>query len=93
MTYLNRNMLPPDAVLDVQLGDVSRADAPSTLLSAQRYGIARVPFPFTLSYDGALIDLRMADLRMTYGVQAKYHLMGGCLSQYLGEPNTKQQRP
>lgn len=66
VTYLNRSMLPPGAVLDLQLVDVSRADAPSIQLSAQRYAINRVPFPFTLTYDAALIEERL-----TYGVQAR----------------------
>ncbi|HAN28766.1 MAG TPA: hypothetical protein DCP75_13790, partial [Haliea salexigens] len=31
--YRERMMLPPDAQLDIQLEDVSRADAPATVLA------------------------------------------------------------
>lgn len=66
VTYLNRSALPPGAILDVELVDVSRADAPSVTLSSRRYAMTGVPFPYELSYDDALIDEKM-----TYAIQAR----------------------
>lgn len=66
VTYLNRSALPPGAVLDVELVDVSLADAPSVRLSSMRYAMNRVPFPFELPYDPMLIDDRFS-----YAVQAR----------------------
>lgn len=71
VTYLNRSALAPGAVLDVELVDVSRADALSIQLSARRFAISRVPFPFELAYDAALIDQRF-----TYAIQARISLDG-----------------
>jgi len=69
VTYLNRSALPPGAVLDVDLVDVSRADAPSIRLSSRRYAISGVPFPFELTYDDALIDERFS-----YAIQSRISL-------------------
>lgn len=66
VTYLNRSALPPGSVLNVELVDVSRADAPSINMSSRRYSIDRVPFPFELSYDALLIDERYS-----YAIQAQ----------------------
>ncbi|WP_425043658.1 YbaY family lipoprotein [Primorskyibacter sp. S87] len=65
VTYLERIAVPPGAVLEVQLQDVSRADAPSVTLASQRWALSGVPIPFSLTYDDALIDERMR-----YNVQA-----------------------
>jgi len=69
VTYLDRSALPPGAVLEVKLVDVSRADAASIQLSARRYAIDHVPFPFQLTYDASLIDPRF-----TYAIQARISL-------------------
>lgn len=69
-TYRERIAVPPGAVLQVSLVDVSLADAPSVTLSAKRYALASVPATFTLEYDEALIDERMS-----YAVQAS--ILGG----------------
>jgi uncharacterized lipoprotein YbaY len=55
VTYLQRIALPPDAVIDVQLQDVSLQDVPATVIAAERYVAAgrQVPFPFELTYDPA----------------------------------------
>ena len=74
VTYLNRSMLPPGAVLDVQLVDVSLADASSISLSSRRYAIDHVPFPFDLAYDSSLIDERYS-----YAIQARISLDGKLL--------------
>ena len=50
--YLDRRMLPPGAVLNVTLEDVSLADAPSVTLSSESMDIAgSPPYPVTLNYD------------------------------------------
>lgn len=71
--YLQRSALPPEAVIDVQLVDVSRADAPATVISSQRIvaGGRQVPFAFELPYDLATIDPRF-----TYAVQARITIDG-----------------
>jgi putative lipoprotein len=60
--------LPPDAVIKVQLVDVSRADAPAVVLGEQVFeaGGRQVPFAVSIPYDPAKIDDRM-----TYAVQAR----------------------
>ncbi len=47
------DQLPANAVLTVTLEDVSRADAPSTVVSAQEIELAgeTFPVPFELAYD------------------------------------------
>ena len=60
VTYRPRIALPPDAVLSVELLDVSRADAPSVTLAETRVGTdgAQVPLPFSLDYDSADVEPR-----------------------------------
>ena len=58
--YRERIALPPGAVLEVELLDVSRADAPSVRLSSQRFRMDRVPMAVTLHFDTALVDPRMS---------------------------------
>lgn len=66
VSYLERIAAPQGAALEVQLLDVSRADAPSVVISAKRYALSGVPFFFELEYDDAIIDPRF-----TYTVSAK----------------------
>jgi putative lipoprotein len=60
--------MPPSAVIKVQLVDVSRADAPATMLGEQiiTAGGKQVPFAFEIAYDPAKIDQRLS-----YAVQAR----------------------
>jgi len=58
-TYRERIAVTPGTTLFVELQDVSRADAPSVTLAAQRYALTGVPAPFELTYDDALIDDKM----------------------------------
>lgn len=52
VTYRERIALPPGARITVQLVDVSRADAPATLLGETVIAPTRqVPVPFSLDYD------------------------------------------
>ena len=54
--YRERIALPPDARLDVQLLDVSRADAASLTIASQRVAMTSVPMTVRLHYDPAVID-------------------------------------
>lgn len=57
VTYRQRIALSPSAVVQVQLVDVSRADAPAVVLTEQTIHPAhQVPIPFELIYDGSRID-------------------------------------
>ncbi|MCE8545428.1 YbaY family lipoprotein [Ruegeria pomeroyi] len=57
--YRERIALPPGAVLQVELRDISRQDVAAPLLSARRYAMTGVPMAFALEYDDALIDPAM----------------------------------
>jgi copper homeostasis protein (lipoprotein) len=71
-TYLERIALPPDAVLEVVLEDVSRADAPAEVVgSVLRETPGAPPFSFEIAYDPALIDERQ-----TYAVRAAIRVDG-----------------
>ncbi|MEM6482236.1 MAG: YbaY family lipoprotein [Pseudomonadota bacterium] len=58
--YRERIAPPPNAVLEVALLDVSRADVAATRLSSQRFKLTGVPMDVTLRYDPALIDNRQS---------------------------------
>ena len=76
VTYRERIALPPDAIVKVQLVDVSRADASAIVLGEQLIDTAgkQVPFRFAIAYDPARIDERM-----TYAVQARIESGGRLL--------------
>ncbi|MEY8842813.1 YbaY family lipoprotein [Cribrihabitans sp. XS_ASV171] len=57
--YRERIAVLPGSVLQVELLDVSKADAPAEVLSSRRYALKGVPAAFELHYDDALIDERM----------------------------------
>lgn len=67
VTYLVRSALPPTAVIEVVLQDVSKQDAPAVTISSQRIEASgkQVPFPYRLKYDPAQIDEKN-----TYAVRA-----------------------
>lgn len=73
VTYLPRIALPPNALIEVSLADVSRADAPARVLASQTIesGGRQVPFAFELPYDAAQIDSRYS-----YAVQARITVDG-----------------
>ena len=60
VSYRQRIALSPDAVVQVQLQDVSRADAPAIVVAEQTIEPKgkQVPIPFTLNYDPARINER-----------------------------------
>lgn len=60
VTYRERIALAPDAVVEVTLEEVSRADAPATIIASQTIEPkgAQVPLAFALTYDPAQITPR-----------------------------------
>jgi uncharacterized lipoprotein YbaY len=57
-TYRERIALPPDAVFEAALQDVSRADAPATVIGRVRVDPAgQPPLRFTIDYDDAAVRL------------------------------------
>lgn len=68
VSYLPRIAMPPNAILEVSLVDVSRADAPAITLASQGvvFGDRQVPIPFELVYNPDQIDPRYS-----YAVQAR----------------------
>jgi putative lipoprotein len=66
VTYLERIALPPNAVVQVELQDVSRADAPATVLGQQTITAShQVPIPFRIEYDP-----RQVQEKHTYVIRA-----------------------
>lgn len=55
-TYRERMALPPEAVFEATLEDVSRADAPASVVASARVTAPRVPIAFTIVYDPARIE-------------------------------------
>lgn len=55
-SYRERIAVPPDAQLEVQLFDVTRADASATRIASQRFAMSGVPITVSLTYDPAIID-------------------------------------
>jgi uncharacterized lipoprotein YbaY len=68
VAYLPRIALPPQAVVEVKLLNVSRADAPAITIAEQIISTngRQVPIPFSLSYDPEAIDPQHR-----YAVQAR----------------------
>jgi putative lipoprotein len=58
VTYLQKSALPHDAVVQLRLEDVSRADAQANVIAEERVETRgqQVPIPFELSYDAARIQ-------------------------------------
>ena len=68
VTYRERIVLAPTAVLKVQLVDVSRADAPAIVIGEQiiQSGGQQVPFAFEIGYEATKIEANHS-----YAVQAR----------------------
>lgn len=60
VTYLQRMALPPNAVVEVKLQDVSIADAAAKVIAEQEItlGNRQVPVPFELNFDATKIDTK-----------------------------------
>ncbi|MEM1235964.1 MAG: YbaY family lipoprotein, partial [Pseudomonadota bacterium] len=56
VTYREKIALPPDAILEVELLDVSLMDVPATVLTRMRFKQDSVPFELELPYDPILIQ-------------------------------------
>ncbi|SFC49357.1 YbaY family lipoprotein [Tropicimonas isoalkanivorans] len=57
VTYLQRMMLPPDAVVEIAFEDVSLADAPARTLAVYRIPEPQAPpYPFAFAYTPSQID-------------------------------------
>ncbi|MBZ9861528.1 YbaY family lipoprotein [Mesorhizobium sp. CA12] len=57
VTYRERIALPPDAVLVVELADVSLADAPATVVARRRVApTGQVPIRFDIGFDPKAIQ-------------------------------------
>lgn len=71
-TYRERIALPPDAVLEVTVEDVSLADAAAQEIASVRIeGPGNPPFSFEIAYDPALVEERQ-----TYAVRAAIRVDG-----------------
>lgn len=67
VVYRERIALPPNAVLSVQLADVSLADAPAAIIGEQKVSPAgQVPISFEIKFDSSVIRPQM-----TYALQAR----------------------
>lgn len=67
VTYRERIALPPDAVLNVQLQDVSLADAPADVIGEEiNTNPGQVPIPYEVAYDPKEIEENH-----TYSVRAR----------------------
>lgn len=65
--YRERIALPPNAVLTVQLADISLADAPATIITEQKVNPAgQVPIKFELRFDSSVIQPKTS-----YALQAR----------------------
>jgi putative lipoprotein len=73
VTYRQRIVLPPEAVVLVELAHVSRADAPAFVLASQQFitNGRQVPLSFSLNYDTASITRQG-----TYTISAKVLING-----------------
>lgn len=59
VTYLERIMLPPTAVLEVTMSDVARMDAPAEVIATTTFPAhGGPPFTFVLDYDPAQLTAR-----------------------------------
>jgi uncharacterized lipoprotein YbaY len=58
VSYLYRIAMPPTAVVDVQLQDISRDDSSAPIIAEQKidFGDRQVPIPFDLKFDPAKIN-------------------------------------
>src|SRR5271166_1865829 len=54
--YRERVLLPPEAVFEAGIEEVSRADGPSGVIATTRIGSPQVPLAFTLGHDDARIS-------------------------------------
>ncbi|MEP6389561.1 MAG: META domain-containing protein [Halioglobus sp.] len=69
VVYRERMLLPPDAQIEIQLQDVSRADAMATVMAVVNMAAdGAPPYPFVIEYDTSQVDARMR-----YALRATIH--------------------
>jgi copper homeostasis protein (lipoprotein) len=89
-TYRERIALPPDAVFEAILEDVSRADAPAVVLGRAKLAPAgQPPFRFSIAYDDNAVvprrtymlraSVRQGD-RLLFTTERGYPAMGGAVA-------------
>lgn len=66
VSFRERMALPPGAIVEVKLLDVSLADAPARTIAETRVSGRRIPAPWTLSFDS-----RQIEPRRSYALQAR----------------------
>jgi len=89
VVYRERMMLPPGAEVEVQLQDISRADAMATVLAEVRMTPETAPpYPFTIEYDPTTIDPRYTyALRATISVDDRLLFSStGYIDPFSGNP-------
>ena len=91
--YLQRIALPPTAILNVSLHDVSKADAPVVVLARQSGPIkGQAPLPFSLEYDPKHVQPGHR-----YSVSARIEVEGKLLfittAQYVVQLDGQDQKP
>ncbi len=75
VSYRERIALPPKAIVEVKLLDVSRADAPAHVIAETRVSGRRIPAHWTLRFDP-----REVQSRHSYALQARILLARSCCS-------------
>ena len=70
-TYRERMALPPGAVFEAVIEDISKADAPAVILGRSEVTSIQVPVSFTVPYDPAKLDPRAR-----YSVRARILVEG-----------------
>jgi uncharacterized lipoprotein YbaY len=93
VTYRQRIALTPDAMVEVNLVDVSRADAPAESIAKTEIQTAgrQVPIAFELPYDASMIDPRhryAVQVRILEGGTLKWTNAGGYHVITLGNPSS-----
>jgi uncharacterized lipoprotein YbaY len=76
VTYLPKIALPPDAMVEVQLLDVSKQDVPGDVINEQTIlNPGQPPIPFSVEYDTARIvsnHTYAIQARISFGGQLRY---------------------
>lgn len=92
VSYRERMLLPPGAIIEVKLLDISLADAPARTIAETRVSGQRIPAPWTLRFDS-----RQIEPRRSYALQARILDRGQLLfttterhSVFAGGPNNTE---
>ncbi|MDH5918471.1 YbaY family lipoprotein [Vibrio splendidus] len=94
VSYRERIALPENAVVTVTLEDISRADAPSTVIATQEFTTdgKQVPFAFELSYDNNKIKANHRyNMRATIHVDGKLRFTTDTIKSVITDVENTQQ--